>query len=66
MSWDDDDSDTTTDCPYCGEPVYDDSERCPHCEKYMSREDAPLRRPLWIWMCGLLALGAALSWVFLR
>ena len=26
-----DDSDETMPCPYCGDPVYDDAERCPGC-----------------------------------
>jgi predicted nucleic acid-binding Zn ribbon protein len=66
MSWDDDETDDTMDCPYCGESIFDDSERCPHCEKYLSREDAPSRTPIWIGVCALLALGAALTWVFAR
>jgi hypothetical protein len=78
MPWDDDgsdefavdsdgaDSDDLAECPYCREPIYDDAERCPHCEHYLSREDAPRHTPVWILVCGVLALGAALSWVFMR
>jgi hypothetical protein len=62
----DDDSDDLIECPYCGEQIYEGSERCPHCEKYLSEEDAPSRKPLWIVVCGLLALGAALTWVLGR
>jgi hypothetical protein len=34
MSWDDDGADTTP-CPHCGEEVYENAERCPHCERYL-------------------------------
>jgi predicted nucleic acid-binding Zn-ribbon protein len=64
MSREDVESDDLMDCPYCGASIFDDSERCPHCERYLTREDAPTHRPLWIYVCGLLALGAALTWVF--
>src|SRR5262249_31974073 len=38
-------------CPYCGEPVYEQAEICPHCRSYVSREDAPRRPvPRWIWV----------------
>jgi hypothetical protein len=44
-----DDDDGTISCPYCGEPVYEGAERCPHCEKYISEEDAPLpAKKTWI------------------
>jgi DNA-directed RNA polymerase subunit RPC12/RpoP len=76
LAWNDDDSDEYDDeedgsddlivCPYCGESIYDDAVRCPHCEKYLSREDAPFRAPLWIVVSALLALGAAMTWVFMR
>jgi hypothetical protein len=61
-----DSSDVLMECPYCRERIYDDAVRCPHCEKYLSREDAPSHTPLWIVVCGILALGAALTWVFGR
>jgi hypothetical protein len=59
-------ADDLAECPYCREPIYEDAERCPHCEQYLSREDAPGRTPVWILVCGVLALGAALSWVLMR
>jgi hypothetical protein len=61
-----DSSDDLMECPYCREPIYEDAQRCPHCEKYLSREDALTRTPVWILVCGVLALGAAVSWVFMR
>jgi hypothetical protein len=52
-------------CPYCREPVFEDLIRCPRCENYLSREDAPpARKPWWIILGLLLALAVALMWVF--
>ena len=33
----------TVPCPYCRAPIHEDAERCPKCENYISREDAPSR-----------------------
>lgn len=72
--WDDEDGDLpegvyhdaddggppTVPCPYCREPVYESAQFCPRCESYISREDARGdRKPLWIWVCLILALLAA-------
>jgi hypothetical protein len=50
--WDDeepDDDQDTIPCPYCGRPIFDDTPRCPHCENYLSEEEAaPTRKPWWI------------------
>ncbi len=65
MSWNsDDDEDDQQPCPYCGRAIYDDAERCPHCENYLSQEDAPRRQPIWIVVCVVLCLLAAFGWVF--
>ena len=56
----DDDEDGTVACPHCGESVYEDAERCPGCEMYLSRENRPWSRPLWlvggVVICVILAL----------
>jgi hypothetical protein len=45
----DDDEGATIACPYCGEAIHEDSERCPHCERYISTEDAPpAKKPWWL------------------
>jgi hypothetical protein len=59
---DTDDAELTEECPHCGKPIYEDSGRCPHCENYLSREDAPPRRPLWVIIGVVLALAVALLW----
>ena len=44
-----DGDDTTIPCPYCRRPIHEEAERCPHCEQYISGEDAPpARKPWWI------------------
>lgn len=48
---DQDDEDETIPCPHCGQGVYEDAEWCPHCEKYLSQEDAPSKRKPW-WIVG--------------
>jgi uncharacterized paraquat-inducible protein A len=58
----DDDGDETVACPYCGAAVYEDAERCPRCENYLSREDAPSRVPLWVKLTALVCLAVAVGW----
>jgi hypothetical protein len=44
-----DDDEPTIPCPYCHREILEDAERCPHCEQYISKEDAPpARKPWWI------------------
>jgi predicted nucleic acid-binding Zn ribbon protein len=64
MSYSDDDDDETIPCPHCRRPVYEDAERCPHCENYLSQEDAPRRHPLWIVVGAILVLAVVLLWIF--
>jgi hypothetical protein len=59
---DDDDDDETVPCPHCGAAVYEDAERCPRCENYLSREEAPSTVPLWVKLTALVCLGAAILW----
>jgi predicted nucleic acid-binding Zn ribbon protein len=54
----DDDVDTLP-CPYCGKPIAEQAELCPHCRSFISFEDAPRRKPAWIWLAVALALIAA-------
>jgi predicted nucleic acid-binding Zn ribbon protein len=44
----DQDSADVEPCPYCRKPVYTDAEVCPHCGSYISHEDAPRRKPMWL------------------
>ena len=70
--WDDDSDDDYPDfgddepmipCPYCGIDIHDESERCPHCERYISNEDAPtVRKPWWIIVGVVLCLYVVYRW----
>jgi len=58
-------NETTIPCPYCRETMLEDSPRCPHCERYVSREDTPpQRRSLFFILCLLAALGVAVAFAF--
>ncbi|AMV37967.1 AtpZ/AtpI family protein [Planctomyces sp. SH-PL62] len=61
---DEDDGDETAPCPYCGNPIHEESERCPYCNTYISREDAPyVRKPWWIIVGVIAGLYAVYRWV---
>ncbi len=61
---DEGDGDDTVPCPYCRRPVHEDAPRCPHCERYISAEDAPAGpRPLWLVLGVLACLGVVAVWV---
>jgi hypothetical protein len=66
MSYSDDANGDTVPCPYCRRPVYEDAERCPHCENYLSEEDAPRRPPLWVVVGVVVCLAVVLMWVLGR
>lgn len=61
---DDDDDDGNDPCPHCGASIYGDSERCPICGEYLSREDTPWTpKPLWIVLGVAAGLYAVYTWV---
>jgi predicted nucleic acid-binding Zn ribbon protein len=63
----DDDGPPTVQCPYCRADILEDSEQCPKCGKYLSREDAPARSRGGAWVIVLiLALLAVAMWVGVR
>jgi predicted nucleic acid-binding Zn ribbon protein len=64
---DDTDEDETQPCLFCGQPVYEQADVCPHCGNFISFEDssptAQRRYPLWILIGLLLALAVmVLGW----
>jgi hypothetical protein len=69
--WDDDEDwdaeendEPTVECPYCGGEVHEDCQRCPHCEKYISEEDAPpARKPWWIVVGAIACLYVVYRWI---
>ncbi len=48
----------TRPCPYCGKEIYEQAEVCPHCRSYISLEQVASRRPIWIWVTGVVLLAA--------
>ena len=62
--WEDDDEEPVVPCPWCRRDIPEDVPRCPYCEHYISREDAPPSpKPWWLLIGALLALLAALVWI---
>jgi hypothetical protein len=62
---DSDEEDDTIPCPYCRKAVYEEAERCPHCERYISREDAPIGPvPWWMVVGVILCTLVLLAWIF--
>lgn len=71
--WDDDvdpeygedDDEPTIPCPYCREEIHEDAQRCPHCDRYISEEDAPMaRKPWWIVVGAVACLYMVYRWTF--
>jgi hypothetical protein len=61
----DDDDDLCIPCPHCGERILEESERCPYCEHYLSKEDAPpAHKPWWIWLGVVACLYVVYHWIF--
>ena len=56
-----DDASQTSVCPECGHDVYEDAERCPHCQNYLSSDGyATARKPLWIIITAAICIYAML------
>jgi predicted nucleic acid-binding Zn ribbon protein len=61
-----DDEPALVKCPHCGEEVYEEAQYCPKCENFISVESrASDAKPMWIWVCLILALLASLFAAFL-
>lgn len=72
--WDDDDVDSGDDsddgdeptipCPSCRREIFEDSPRCPYCERYLSQEDSAVpRKPLWVIATAVVCLVAVIWWI---
>ena len=58
-----DEDEPTIECPYCQAEIHEDAQRCPNCERYVSQEDAPMRRkPWWLIVGAALCLYAVYRW----
>lgn len=62
--WDDDwDDEPTVPCPHCRREIIEDAERCPYCEQYLSKEDAPReRKPWWVIIGVIVCLYVVYRW----
>jgi len=50
-------------CPNCGVDIHDESEQCPRCGRYLSKEDAPAnRKPWWIIVGVVVCLYVVYRW----
>jgi predicted nucleic acid-binding Zn ribbon protein len=64
MDEDDEDGPALVECPYCGAEVLEDVAQCPRCGNFMSEEDAPRRRPVWVLMVAVvLIIAIVVTWV---
>ena len=56
-SFDNEDEVETIPCPYCREEIAEESQRCPHCEGYISKEDVTSRsQPIWVVVTAFICL----------
>ena len=61
-----DDEEPCIPCPHCRRDILEESERCPYCEHYISKEDAPGRKPIWLVIGVVACLYAVYRWVVPR
>ena len=59
----DDEDDTTIPCPACGEAMFDDSPRCPHCGVYVVADGGSSSLPNWVVLTVLVCLALAAWWI---
>ena len=60
---DSDEESGTLPCPKCGEEVWEEAERCPHCGEHITPGAAANRKPWWVIVAAILALLAVLLWL---
>lgn len=58
-----DDERAVVPCPHCRAEIDEESEQCPKCGMYLSREDTPPRRSAFVMVMLVVALLIALFWV---
>jgi uncharacterized paraquat-inducible protein A len=62
---DEGDDESTVSCPFCRREIFEDSPRCPHCERYLSAEDfARSGKPLWVIVTAVICLAVAIWLAF--
>jgi predicted nucleic acid-binding Zn ribbon protein len=53
-------------CPYCGKMVHEMADVCPYCRSFISIEEAPSQRPIWLILGVVLCLLVVLMWVLMQ
>ena len=63
---DDDDGDDLLTCPFCREPVHEDTQQCPHCGDWITpvAAESHWKRIVWIVAVALLILAMTLLTMF--
>ena len=59
-----DDEWPTVPCPYCRAEIAEESEQCPRCHNYLSREDSPREPKTHFWIV-MMVLATIVSLLFL-
>ena len=61
---DDEDEEDTRKCPCCRRDIHEESVRCPHCDEYVSSEEATQeRKPWWVVIGVIVCLYIVYRWV---
>lgn len=57
----DDFEDATVDCMFCGREIFEDAERCPHCDQWQTDADNPrTSQPTWVVVTAIVVLATLL------
>jgi predicted nucleic acid-binding Zn ribbon protein len=58
--------DNTIPCPHCKRAIHEESDFCPHCGQYITAEDAPMNKPIWIVVAVIACLLIVMLWLAAR
>ena len=73
-NWDDEDDESQLDgesaelmtCPHCRSEIYEESQRCPVCDNYVTPSSSPWATKPILWRFFMVVLVLVLVWIFLR
>ena len=61
--YDDDPAGDQIPCPACGNMIYDDTDKCPHCGEWIMPLASHARMPAWIRLTAAIVAVAFLLWI---